>query len=71
MQINILKHQTIAQFGFMHLMATNLCLWLRTLILEINAELNHASVADSSSNTTANNSTNRLGLMLNFYSLQD
>ncbi|OAD61246.1 Otopetrin-2 [Eufriesea mexicana] len=33
-QLNIHRFKVIARFGLMHVMATNLCVWIRTLVLE-------------------------------------
>lgn len=33
-QLNIHRFKVIARFGLMHVVATNLCVWIRTLILE-------------------------------------
>ena len=31
-KLNINKNQMLAKFGLMHLIATNCCIWLRTLV---------------------------------------
>lgn len=52
-QMEIVKFHGLAQFGFKHLIATNLCLWLRTLIREIVEELEyHNHSTDDSYNQT-------------------
>lgn len=33
-QLNIHRFKVIARFGLMHVMATNICVWIRTLVLE-------------------------------------
>lgn len=33
-QLNIHRFKVIARFGLMHVVATNLCVWIRTLVLE-------------------------------------
>lgn len=34
MQLNIHRFKVLARFGLMHIAATNLCVWIRTLVLE-------------------------------------
>lgn len=34
LQLNIHRFKVIARFGLMHVVATNLCVWIRTLVLE-------------------------------------
>jgi hypothetical protein len=31
-RLNIQKNKIIAKFGLMHLLATNCCIWIRTLV---------------------------------------
>jgi hypothetical protein len=33
-QLNIHRFKVFARFGLMHVMATNICVWIRTLVLE-------------------------------------
>jgi endonuclease V-like protein UPF0215 family len=33
-QLNIHRFKVLARFGLMHVMATNICVWIRTLVLE-------------------------------------
>jgi hypothetical protein len=33
-QLNIHRFKVLARFGLMHIVATNLCVWIRTLVLE-------------------------------------
>lgn len=33
-QLNIHRFKVIARFGLMHVVATNICVWIRTLVLE-------------------------------------
>lgn len=33
-KLNIHRFKVIARFGLMHVVATNLCVWIRTLVLE-------------------------------------
>jgi hypothetical protein len=32
--LNIHRFKVLARFGLMHVMATNICVWIRTLVLE-------------------------------------
>lgn len=34
LQLNIHRFKVVARFGLMHVVATNLCVWIRTLVLE-------------------------------------
>jgi len=34
LQLNIHRFKVLARFGLMHIVATNLCVWIRTLVLE-------------------------------------
>ena len=34
MQLNIHRFKVLARFGLMHIVATNICVWIRTLVLE-------------------------------------
>ncbi|XP_044729806.1 proton channel OtopLc isoform X4 [Chrysoperla carnea] len=38
-RVNILRFKVIARFGLMHICATNLCVWIRTLVLEYLKEI--------------------------------
>ena len=40
-KVHIVQQKALARFGFAHLMATNMCLWLRTLIMEIMEDMHH------------------------------
>ena len=40
-QLNIHKFKAIARFGLMHCLATNVCVWIRTLVRESLKEINH------------------------------
>lgn len=39
MQLNIHRFKVLARFGLMHICATNICVWIRTLVLESLKEL--------------------------------
>lgn len=39
LQLNIHRFKVIARFGLMHVVATNLCVWIRTLVLEYIKEI--------------------------------
>jgi hypothetical protein len=39
-QLNIHKFKVIARFGLMHCVATNVCVWIRTLVRESLKEIN-------------------------------
>ena len=38
-QLNIHKFKCIARFGLMHIVATNLCVWIRTVVKECTKEI--------------------------------
>ena len=38
-QLNIHKFKCVARFGLMHIAATNLCVWLRTVVKECTKEI--------------------------------
>lgn len=38
-QLNIHRFKVIARFGLMHVVATNICVWIRTLVLEYLKEI--------------------------------
>jgi len=37
--MNVYEHKFISRLGLMHMIATNLCVWLSVLILETNHEI--------------------------------
>jgi len=39
LQLNIHRFKVVARFGLMHVVATNLCVWIRTLVLEYIKEI--------------------------------
>ena len=39
--MTVLEHKTIAYFGLMHMIATNLCVWLSVIIEETKHEIIH------------------------------
>ena len=39
MQLNIHKFKCVARFGLMHVIATNVCIWIRTLVKECTKEI--------------------------------
>ncbi len=61
-QIHVKRYKGLIRFGLMHVLATNLCVWIRVLIEEVlegihNAEsipINQASTAAPLDNTVAN-----------------
>lgn len=38
-QLNIHRFKVIARFGLMHVVATNVCVWIRTLVIEYLKEI--------------------------------
>ena len=44
MQMVKLKSPKLAQFGLMHLLATNMCVWLNTIIEETDLEIRSAEL---------------------------
>ena len=42
-KLNINKNKIIAKFGLMHLVATNCCIWIRTLVKESMKEITESS----------------------------
>ena len=41
LQLNIHRFKVLARFGLMHIVATNLCVWIRTLVLESIKEISN------------------------------
>ncbi len=41
--MNIYKNKFLSRFGLMHMIATNLCVWLNVLILETSHEILHGA----------------------------
>ena len=39
LQLNIHRFKVVARFGLMHVVATNICVWIRTLVLEYIKEI--------------------------------
>ncbi len=39
LQLNIHKFKCLARFGLMHIIATNLCVWIRTVVKECTKEI--------------------------------
>lgn len=39
LQLNIHRFKVVARFGLMHVVATNICVWIRTLVLEYLKEI--------------------------------
>lgn len=64
-QVRIVRYQPLAYFGFMHLISSNLCLWLNTLIRELTEVLGSLSSEDSESN--GHNESNHTGESLPIY----
>ncbi|KAA0203436.1 hypothetical protein HAZT_HAZT004219, partial [Hyalella azteca] len=48
-RLNIHKFKVIARFGLMHMVATNVCVWIRTLVRESLKEINEFKVSQGSS----------------------
>lgn len=46
-QMNIYKNKFLSRFGLMHMIATNLCVWLNVLILETSHEILHGTAVSS------------------------
>ncbi len=42
--MNIYKNKFLSRFGLMHMIATNLCVWLNVLILETSHEILHGNL---------------------------
>lgn len=56
-QVEIDKNESIARFGLMHIIATNICVWLNTLVLEIMNEFSHMSSHGSNETATKSSSS--------------
>ena len=41
-QMNIYQHRFLSRLGLMHMIATNLCVWLKVLILETLHEIDES-----------------------------
>lgn len=42
-QVSINRHTAIARFGIMHMVATNLCIWLNVLVEETKHRIHHVT----------------------------
>ena len=47
-QMNIYKHKMVGRLGLMHMIATNICVWLHVLIEETKHEMEHAKWSNES-----------------------
>lgn len=59
MQLNIHRFKVIARFGLMHVVATNICVWIRTVVLEYLKEI--------TAYHTRNNDTSSEGILAGEY----
>jgi hypothetical protein len=53
LQLNIHRFKVLARFGLMHIVATNLCVWIRTLVLESIKEISNNDNRKYLSTTTS------------------
>ncbi|KAK7871317.1 hypothetical protein R5R35_007585 [Gryllus longicercus] len=63
-RLNIHRFKVLARFGLMHVVATNLCVWIRTLVLESLKEitaLQNTTLSSFEENSSAFNSSFPLG----------
>ena len=44
----IQRHKTLARFGLMHMVATNMCVWLETIVVETIREVEKTSQIETS-----------------------
>ncbi|KAJ1522706.1 hypothetical protein ONE63_001867 [Megalurothrips usitatus] len=51
-EMDILRHKVVAQFGLMHMIATNLCEWLTVIIEETKHEIDHMDMDGIDGNET-------------------
>ena len=51
-QMNVYKNKLITRFGLMHMIATNLCVWLHVLILETHHEIAGLAAKNSPTSRT-------------------
>ena len=47
------KYRTFARFGLMHMIATNLCLWLRVIVHETMNDISRNTLAQHQHNVTS------------------
>jgi hypothetical protein len=67
LQLNIHRFKVLARFGLMHIVATNLCVWIRTLVLESIKEISNndnRKYLSITTGTTAATSTTTTTAML-------
>lgn len=68
LQLNIHRFKVLARFGLMHIVATNLCVWIRTLVLESIKEIsnndNRKYLSATASPTAATTTTTTTAAML-------
>ena len=48
-QLTVRKHRSLVCFGLMHVLATNMCIWLRVLVFEVLEAIKHGEVHHGSS----------------------
>jgi hypothetical protein len=64
LQLNIHRFKVLARFGLMHIVATNLCVWIRTLVLESIKEItNNENRKYMSSTTTSTTAATTTGML--------
>ncbi len=54
-QMNIYKNKIVSRFGLMHMIATNICVWLNVLIMETHHEIVDLRKPNAKVNQTAFN----------------
>src|SRR5467141_1183048 len=57
LKVSIHKHEPLARLGLMHLIATNMCVWMSTLINEIMEESHHYLPSTDTGNNNNNNTS--------------
>ncbi len=56
LQIVVHKHKAVVRFGFMHMLATNVCMWTMTTITETADEIRLVDGTDDAQSMSGNSS---------------
>lgn len=55
LQMCIHRYKTVARFGMMHMVATNICVWTQNIVQETLREIRHLPLTDKTSNQSHDN----------------
>ena len=69
--MNIYKNKFMSRFGLMHMIATNICNWLKVLILETSHEIKHMAHGENYTFISIRNDHNDINNYTNDHHLHD